>query len=45
MLQADVRLEISLPEDWLDVNQLAAVALQLLCWIGSAVLSQLLVQV
>lgn len=45
MLQADVRLEISLPEDWLDVNQLVAVTLQLLCRIGSAVLSQLLVQV
>jgi hypothetical protein len=45
MLQADVRLEISLPEDLSDVNQLVAVAQQLLRQIGVAVLSQLLVQV
>ena len=43
MLQADVRLEISLPEDLSDVNQLVAVAQQLLRQIGVAVLSQLLV--
>jgi hypothetical protein len=45
MLQADVHLEISLPEDLLDVNQLVAVAQQFLRQIGVAVLSQLLLQV
>lgn len=45
MLQADVRLEISLPEDGLDVNQLVAVRRQLLYRMGRAVLSQLLIQV
>jgi hypothetical protein len=45
MLQADVRPEISLPEGLSDVNQLVAVAQQLLRKIGVAVLSQLLLQV
>lgn len=45
MLQADVRLEVSLPEDWLGVNQLVAIVHQLLYRIAMIMLNQFLVQV